>query len=152
MIANNLSTLCINHDLRGIMNPIGKVISLTNPLTVEGATGRRWRLYQHNTIFIGDRIFTSPRDRAEIQLVDNSIIVLEKGQSWTPTQESCQVSADFFSADATISDSAKGEASLIEQMLQRMLVDEVTSRSMRSFSNSVDLLSSDIHFAERWTG
>jgi len=131
------------------MDPIGKVISLTNPLTVEGANGRRWRLHLHNTIFIGDRIFTSTRDRAEIQLVDNSIIVLEKGQSWTPTLESCQISADFLNADAILSDSAKGDASLIEKMLQRMLVDEVTSRSMRSFSNSVDLLSSDIHFAKR---
>jgi len=134
------------------MNPIGKVISLTRPLTVEGATGRRWRLYQHNNIFLGDRIFTSQRDRVEIQLIDGSSIVLENGQSWTPTQEACLISEDFFSADATISDSAKGEAPIIKQLLQSMLVDEVTSRSMCSFSNSGDLLSSEIHFAERWTG
>ncbi|NQZ31546.1 MAG: hypothetical protein HRU06_09740 [Oceanospirillaceae bacterium] len=134
------------------MNPIGKVISLSNPVFVEGAKGKRWRLYQHNSVFIGDRIFTGKRDKIEIQLSDNSIIVLENGQSWTPTEETRHTEDGFFVADATISDSAKGEASLIEQLLQRMLVDEVTSKSMRSFSNSVDLLSSEMHFAERWTG
>jgi len=134
------------------MNAIGKVVSLSNPMTVEGAAGRRWRLYLHNTIFLGDRIFTGPHDKSEIELVDGSIITLENGQSWTPTEESCATSEDFFSADSTMSGSAKGDASLIEQVLQCMLVDEVTNKSTRSFNNSVDLLNSEIHFSERWTG
>ena len=134
------------------MKAIGKVISLTRPATVEGAMGRRWRLYQHNNIFIGDRIFTAQYDRVEIQLADNSIMILENGQSWTPTEESSLTLDDFFTADATLSDSAKGEASLIERVLQCMLVDEVTSRSLRSFNSSSDQLGSEMHFAERWTG
>ncbi len=133
------------------MNAIGKVKFLTSPALVERPDGRRWRLYQHNNIFVDDRIFTNRRQKIEILLNNNNLVVIEDGQSWTPTQETHQEMEEYFSADATISDSAKGKASAIEQLLQCLLVEEVTSRSMRSFNSENELLNSELHFAERWS-
>ncbi len=132
------------------MNAIGKIKSLTKPIFVEGANGRRWRLYQHNHIFAGDRIFAGPHEEVEILLNNNSLVVIKDGQSWTPTDDTFPMENEYFVADATISDSAKGKASTIEQLLQQMLVDQVTSKSMRSFHSTNEELCAELHFAERW--
>ncbi|EPJ44831.1 MAG: hypothetical protein OFPII_31930 [Osedax symbiont Rs1] len=131
------------------MTAIGKIKSLSKSIFVEAPNGRRWRLYQHNQIFAGDRIFSTANEKVEIILNNNSLVIIEDGQSWTPTDETFPMADEYFVADATLSESAKGKTSTIEQLLQQLLVTEVTGRRMRPYSSIDDLADAELHFSER---
>ncbi|EPJ48472.1 MAG: hypothetical protein OFPI_29310 [Osedax symbiont Rs2] len=108
------------------MTPIGKVISLTNTAVVQGADGEQWKLYINNNIFAGDKIVTGENDYLEIQLINDSRVVLQNGQSWTPTLETFSNSSEFSHLEAIVPGFCKGDANPSEQLLQLILLDKVT--------------------------
>ena len=109
------------------MIPIGKVISLTDTAMVQGVDGEQWKLYLNNNIFAGDKIISGDVASLEILLTNNNRVMLQNGQSWTPTLETFSNPADFSHLEAIAPGFCKGDANSSEQLLQLTLLDKVTS-------------------------